>query len=61
MSDMQDNETLGGRDRYGSIVNILSKDAKEGKNGTRNNLNIGSEAENNPFLVLNSQSEGPGI
>jgi hypothetical protein len=61
MSDMQDNETVGAKDRYGSIVNIISRDAKDGVTGTRNNINIGSENENNQFLVLNSQSEAPGI
>jgi hypothetical protein len=31
MSDMQDNETIGARERFGSIVNMLPIDAKEVK------------------------------
>lgn len=55
---MQDNETIGGRDRYGSIVNIIPN-VKSPPNATRN-LNMGNNAENNPFLILNSQSEAAG-
>ena len=55
MSDMQDYETIGGRERYGSIVNIMPN-VKSPPNSTRN-LNLGNNGENNPFLVLNSQSE----
>ena len=52
---MQDYETIGGRERYGSIVNIMPN-VKSPPNSTRN-LNLGNNGENNPFLVLNSQSE----
>jgi hypothetical protein len=58
MSDMQDNETIGGRERFGSIVNIMPN-VKSPPNATRN-LNISNDGENNPFLILNSQSEAAG-
>jgi len=51
MSDMQDNETIGGRERYGSIVNIVPN-LQSPSNATRNHN--GNEGENNPFLILNS-------
>jgi hypothetical protein len=35
------------------------KDANERKNGARKNVNIGSDAENNPFLDPSSQREAP--
>ena len=55
---MQDNETIGARERFGSIVNIMPN-VKSPPNATRN-LNIGNDGENNPFLILNSQSEVAG-
>ncbi len=38
---------------------MLPKDANERKNGTRKNVNIGSDAEKNPFLDLSTQREAP--
>ncbi len=52
MSDMQDYETIGAKERYGSIVNIIPN-VKSPPNATRNH-NTGNDAENNPFLILNS-------
>ncbi len=56
---MQDNETIGGRERFGSIVNIIPN-VKSPPNATRNLNLAGNDGENNPFLILNSQSEVAG-
>jgi hypothetical protein len=56
---MQDNETIGGRERFGSIVNIITN-VKSPPNATRNLNLAGNDGENNPFLILNSQSEVAG-
>jgi hypothetical protein len=51
MSDMQDNETIEGSEKYGSIVNIVPN-LQSPHNATRNHN--GNEGENNPFLNINS-------